>query len=74
METHIAYDPDHSLVYGIGRSPEEAIDDAAFSASVVRGPLPWGRLETRPCTMDEALTVAANNGPATLAQLRAVAP
>lgn len=64
---HIAYDPAAGLVYGVGRTPAEAIDDAEFQAGViVGGTPPWSRLETRPCSIRAALLVNGANGPACL--------
>ncbi len=71
---HIAYDPGSQLVYGVGRTPAEAHDDAEFQAGViVGGSRPWAVLMTRPCSCVQALEVDRANGPVSLAQLGLVA-
>lgn len=71
---HLAYDPATQLVYGVGETPAEALDDAEYQASVVRdGPRPWRELLTRPCTIPQAALVASSNGPARLADVERAA-
>lgn len=64
---YIAFCPATRRVFGVGRTPTEARDDAEFQAAViVGGTPPWSRLETRPCSIRAALLVDGANGPACL--------
>lgn len=69
---YVAYDPGRRLVYGVGRTPAEAYDDAVFQAGVIQGATqPWATLITTPTTEAGAQLVLASNGPAALADVEA---